>query len=350
MPAFGTTDPARDLVLMLDTGVVLYTLLFAAVFVVQWLRAPLRKWTDPTLSWAIFMAGMAFNSVFFILSDFFLAFPPWLEITTRLGYLSMIVALIAFFFVIETIIPYTRYHIASGLGVFFAVLTIVIPFDLMDAVALIASLETMLILSLFLLYAIRNTSGRVRRSMETIAVGFLIGFLGYIGRSEFAYNSLGPSIYLLAAVFLVAGLLLLGATVLSSPSLDELNWREQLLELYVIGSAGLLLYDHTFQPATDMDRHLAAAGIAGVQLLFKEILNSREGLNSLAVGDTHVMFGHGEGFTVVLIARKPYRILADKIIQFIQMLELVFRRELTEETVRPIDPERAGRIVSAVFA
>ena len=230
-----------------------------------------------------------------------------------------------------------------------ALVTVFTPFEARTVMALIGSVLTMVVLVAFLVYAIRNTSGRVRRSMEMIFVSFIVGFLGYIGRSDFVYTGLGKEVYVLAAALLVIGLLTAGITIMTAPALDELNWADQLLELYIILTSGTLLYHHEFHEAVEVDEDLAAAGITGIQTMFKEILKSTSGIDALTVGDTHVLFGHHEHFTVVLMTRRPYRILVDKVKDLVQMFWLIFGSELKDFTGEPIDTTRASRVVKAVF-
>jgi len=349
MPLFGSTDMVRDIVLVLDAGVVLYTFLFAGVFVAQWLKSPIRRWKDVTFVWALFMMGMALNSLFFIMSDFVFTQEPMMSIVTKAGYLSMMMALIAFFFAMEQILPYKTKHAFTTAGVILAAMTPLTPTAYLTLVALGGSLLTFIVLSAFLAYSVRSTTGVVRRSMQVIFVSFLIGFLGYIGRSDFVYYNLGSAVYVLAALFLVTGLLTMGITIVSSPALDELDWREQLLDLFVIHNSGLLLFHHVFEQSVKTNEDLAAAGIVGIQTMFKEILQSPEGFSSLSIGQYHVLFAQDERFSAVLIAKKPYNVLLDKVQDFSEKFGLVFDQQLKSEHVEALDEARILDLAKIVF-
>ncbi|MHA1771040.1 MAG: hypothetical protein ACTSYL_05595 [Candidatus Thorarchaeota archaeon] len=349
MPQFGTTNIIRDTILVLDSAVVIYTSLFAIVLLVQWLRSPIRRWSNSTISWSIFMFGMALNSYFFILSDFIFIEEPILSLVTKAGYIAMMISLIAFYFAMESIVPYLPKHSVSILGLLLLIITIFVPYDVLTIMALVASLIAFFVLCLFLIYAVRSTSGTVRHSMEVIFIAFFIGFLGYVGRSDFAYYTLGAQIYIIAALFLVTGLGIMGITLLSSPALDELDWHDQIYDLYVIHYSGLLIFHESFKEISTANEDLTAAGITGVQSLFKEILNSEQGFSSMSVGDKHILFTQGEHFTTVLITQKAYKILLEKVRNFTQQFQLVYAEALEQDHVEAIKYERVNKLVNDIF-
>jgi len=350
MPAF--TDPTlvRDVVLVLHSAVVLYSILFSATFVTQWYRGPLRKLNDVRLAWSLFMAGMACNSFSFIMSDFYFISDPESLMWVKTGYLMMMVALIGFFFALERILPYRTRHGFTVAGAIVAIITVLAPREYLTALALSASLVAFGILILFFAFYIRNTSGVVKQSMRMIGVGFIIGFVGYLLRSDFIYNELGETIYLFGAFCLVTGLLIMGIAVLGSPALDELDWSEQMQELYVIHSSGILLYHEKFIPTANLDENLTAAGLTGVQELFKEITQSKAGLNRLSIGEFDILFAQRHDFTTVLVAKSPYRVLLDKVRDFSDQFELLFGVEAKTFGGEVTQFRQASRLTQKLFS
>lgn len=354
MPGFGVVvvPLVRDVVLVLDSAVVLYTLLFGITLVFGWMRSPLRKLTDVRLAWSVFMFGMASNSSCFIMSDFY-TIEPMSLLWVKAGYVSMILALAGFCVALERILPYHLHHVFSALAAVIAVTSALAPKELLTTLALAASLVAFGILALFFRFFVSSTTGSVRSSMRVILVGFLVGFAGYLGRSDFIYSSLGPEVgpevYVFSGLLLAGGLLILGTAILGSPALDELDWTDQMLELYMIHSSGILLFHHKFVPAVNMDESLAAAGIAGVQELFKEITQSQAGLNNLSVGDFNILFAHEPDFTSVLIARQSYRVLLDKVKDFSEKFQLVFGKAVHDFSGNIAQFEVASALAKAEF-
>jgi hypothetical protein len=324
MPAFIEPTVVRDVVLVLHSAVVLYSILFSATFVTQWIRSPLRKLTDVRLAWAVFMFGMACNSFSFIMSDFYFTVDPGSLLWVKTGYLMMMVALIGFFLALERILPYKTRHLFTAAGIVVAFITILSPREYLTALALSASLIVFGILALFFSFYVKNTSGVVRGSMRMIFFSFLGGFVGYILRSDFVYYNFGEPAYLIGAFLLVSGLVVMGVAVLGSPALDELDWSEQMLELYVIHESGVLLYHHKFKQSVEFDENLTAAGLTGAQELFKEITQSKTGLNTLSIGEVNIMFAHKRYFTTAVVAKQAYRVLLGKARDFSDQFELFF--------------------------
>ncbi|MFW9907397.1 MAG: hypothetical protein ACFFEF_02375 [Candidatus Thorarchaeota archaeon] len=349
MPVFNTLTILRDLVLVFDAGVVFYSLLFVSTLLGQWLKGPIRKWNDVRLAWAVFMLGMASNTFSFVMSDFY--FTGFVEsfLWVKTGYVSMMIALIGFFVAMEQILPFKTRHMFTISGLIVTGITVIAPREWMTALALTASLFAFGILILFFIYYLRTTAGEVRSSIRLILLGFLIGFVGYLLRSDFVYSSLGENVYLMGAFMLFVGLLVLGVAVFGSPALDELDWTTHMLELYVIHESGVLLFHHKFVPTVNMDEHLAAAGIAGIQSLLEEITDSATGLNNLSIGELNILFAHGESFTGVLIGKRAYRVLLAKVQDFVNKFQLVFGRYVHETPNVPLQFEDVKDLIAAVF-
>ena len=324
MPIFPPGDIVRDIILLLDGGVVFYSFLLAIILIGQWLRNPFRRLIDVKFGWGLFFIGMVANTSAFMLSDFFFTTEPLNTTLVKIGYISLILALSAFFSTVERILPYRLYHIFTLIGITSAIITIFMPRQLIEIIALFVALVTLVAVMLFLNYSIRITSGNVRHAVIQIVTGFLIGYVGFLGRSDFSYDYLGAVIYTFSAGLMVIGLIIFGYALIMSPALDELDWRQQLVELLIIQDGGLLMYHHQFEQNLDIDQALTAAGISGVQSLFQEITSSEEGLNVVSVGDYDILFAHGATFTTVLIAKEAYQVLLHKVQDFTERFDLIF--------------------------
>ncbi|MDF1541145.1 MAG: hypothetical protein P1Q69_19765 [Candidatus Thorarchaeota archaeon] len=245
--------------------------------------------------------------------------------------------------------PFKTRNIFTVSGIIVPVVTAFAPREWLTALALTASLIAFGMLILFFIYYLRTTAGEVRSSIRMIMIGILIGFIGYLARSDFVYNSLGEAVFTFGAFLLFLGLLILGIAVFGSPALDELDWAEQMLELYVIHDSGILMYHHKFVPTVNMDERLTAAGISGIQSLLEEITQTSTGLNNLSIGELNILFAQGEKFTAVLIARRAYRVLLAKVEDFASKFQLVFGKIAEQAPNEPIYEEQAKGLVVASF-
>ncbi|MHA1925225.1 MAG: hypothetical protein ACXABV_12715 [Candidatus Thorarchaeota archaeon] len=324
LPLFAPGDIIRDIILLMDGAIVFYSFLLGIVLLGQWFRSPFRTLVDVKLAWGLFFIGMVGNTSAFMLADFLYTTEPMNTLWVKIGYMCLILALVAFFSTIERMLPYRLYHGFSLTGLAGAVLTLISPRQYIEAVALFISIVTLVGVMLFLTFSIRNTSGAVRRSIGQIVAGFLIGFVGFLGRSDISYYALGELIYTFGASLMVVGLIIFGYALIMSPALDELDWRHQLVELYIIQDGGLLVFHHHFEEDLDIDQVLTAAGISGVQSLFQEITRSEQGLNVVSIGDYEILFAHGGCFSAVLISRKAYHILLSKVQEFTDKFDIIF--------------------------
>lgn len=328
MPVFEEVTIVRDLSFFLDAGVVFYSIIFATIFLGRWIKDPRRSILDIRFAWVIFFVGMSLNTSSFIFADLYFTAEPIRINFTKAGYLSLTLALIAFFYSIERIMPYRTQHAFSISGIIIAALIALSPRATLEILAAIISGVTFIGIVLFFVYSRTNTSGDVRKDVNVLICGFTIGFFGFIARSDTVYNNIGEWVYIFGAILLVTGLGIFGQALISSPALEELDWRNQLVRMFVIESGGLLVYYHHFVEVVQTNEVLTAAGISGIQSLLQEVTNTEGGINTLSIGDYEILFSHGDTFSTVLVANKPYRVLSDKVEEFTITFHRVFGRTL----------------------
>jgi hypothetical protein len=333
MPYFEEAGLVRDLVLVLNTGIILYSGLFALLLLGRWFNAPRRSLIDIRLAWAVFLLGVVANSFSFVMGDFYFHQEPLKTVWTKSGYISLILALVAFFAAIEQIIPRRTRHVLTGSGLAMVALTVISPIEFLTPIAASGAAVAFVGIFLFFDYSRKNTAGAVRTSVNQLIVGFVVGFVGFLGRSDAVYYSLGEGTYVFGASILFVGLAVFGHALATSPALDELDWMKQIVRLYVIQEGGILVYYHEFAESDQSDQFMAAAGISGIQTLMMEITRSQEGLSTLSVGEFEIAFAHGASFTSVLVSRKQYTVLVEKV--------TAFTREF-QETFGPILPNFSG--------
>jgi hypothetical protein len=341
--------PLRDLSLLLMGGVVFYSALLSAFLYRNWYNNQFRKFVDIQFAWATFLMGMVVNRGAFIFSDFYFVDDPWNTVFTKLGYTGLILALSAFFFAVELILPNETKHAFFVCGLIHAVLAVVVPKEWLYAIAVSIAVFTLLVVMLFMNFTIKNTAGNVRRSMVTILAGFSLGFIGFVLSGDAIYNTFGFGPYLVGEASLVVGLVIFGFGSIYSPALGELDWKNQLVELYIIQRGGLLIFHHEFVQNSEIDEMLTAAGISGVQSLFQEITSSEAGLNVVSVGQFEILFSHSSTFTSVLISRAPYKVLLAKLKEFTNLFELMFGSILQNFEGNLREFSSAQDLVASVF-
>jgi hypothetical protein len=348
LPLFEDGGFMRDIFLILSSGIVFYSILFSSIFFSQWFKDKYKRKLDLRLAWSVFFFGLSVNSICFIISDFWLTTEPLNTTFVASGYIALIFALTAFFAAMEMILPYRTRHSLTFIGIVSTFLPLIIPRIFFEPLALFAAIIALIGINLFLRYTWGSTSGEVRKSVQWVVLGFIIGWFGFLGRSDTAYL-LGESIYVLGLLLLTIGILIFGYVLSTSPALDELDWNQQILELYVIQMGGILVCHHQFVENPDIDQVLTAAGIAGVQSLFQEITRSATGLNIVSIGEYDILFAHGSAFTCVLIAKKPYKVLLDKVQEFTDRFEYEFGTVLQQFEGSLREFHSADELIHSVF-
>jgi len=349
MQVFPPGDLLRDISLVLMAGVVFYSSLLSIILYREWYKNKFRRITNIQFGWAIFLLGMAFNRGAFILSDFYFTSEPLNTYFIKFGYIGLILALTAFFFAMELTLPYKTRHIFFISGLAHAVLAIIFPRAWLEAIAMSIAIIVFIGVVLFLNFTMKNTYGDVRKSIRIIIAGFLLGFFGFIFASDMSYDYLGFVPYLIGEISLVIGIVIFGLGSLYSPALEEFDWKKKLVELYFIQDGGLLVYHHEFERISELDQVLTAAGISGVQSLFKEITQSETGLNIVSVGQFEILFSHSETFTSVLITKAPYKILIGKLDEMTQKFELMFGNIIQNFEGSLTEFSSATELVASIF-
>jgi len=348
MPVFVEPGFTRDIFLILHSGIIFYAFFLGWIFLNQWFTDKFRKRLDLRLAWSIFFFGLAINSSCFLIADFWMTTEPYNTHFVAAGYIALIFTLTAFFAAMELILPYKTRHVLTMFGVVSTFIPLFIERELFEILALTDAIIALLGIMIFLRYTWGSTAGDVRRSVQWVVFGFVIGWIGFIGRSDTGY-SLGVPIYILSLLLLTVGLLIFGYVLSTSPALDELDWNHQILELYVIQSGGILMCHHEFVENPETDQVLTAAGIAGVQSLFQEITRSDTGLNIVSIGEYDILFAHGASFTSVLIANKPYKVLLNKVQEFTDKFQYEFGTVLQQFEGSLRDFHSAEELIESVF-
>ncbi|MFW9909352.1 MAG: hypothetical protein ACFFEF_12320 [Candidatus Thorarchaeota archaeon] len=334
----------RDATIFLAAGVVFYSVFFALYLIVAWAKSPLRKIVDIRLAWAIFVLGLGINTLSFLISDVLILGESEYTLFIKMGYISMMFAVTGFFFALERILPYQTRYLFTIFGFIIACFTIFVPQNLMRIMAFGFGAMLFILLLMFFRYFKTYTTESTKLSYRLLFSGVLLGFVGFILRNEIILREIGAEYYLLGIFFLMIGIMMFGGSILQSPAYDELDWADQIHEIYVIADGGILMFHHRFQEWTKIDEDLAAAGISGFQDLLKEVTESEEGFRRVSIGPTEILFSHGNSIVTALVARAAYGILLEKIDDFTEKFELLFS-ERVHQKMRPLTGELAALLL-----
>lgn len=161
---------------------------------------------------------------------------------------------------------------------------------------------------------------------SSLGLGGTLGYLlGMFITSE-AYIAY-IDVLVLIAILLVSELSVIPFVLMKESLLpsEELEWRNEIIHLYVISSGGIVLSDYSFKESTG-DKDLLAGGISGVLTILKEIVGSAEQLKGIDHEDKKLLFEYSytQTFLVALLANKDLTILRSKLKKLTAQIQAVF--------------------------
>ncbi len=109
------------------------------------------------------------------------------------------------------------------------------------------------------------------------------------------------------------------------------------------------MFHHKFKTVVDIDENLTAAGVTGVQEIFKEITNSKAGTNNLSVGDFNILFAEKENFISMLLAKESYIVLLEKVEDFAERFEIIYGDALRKFKGEVGQFDSADALVKRIF-
>jgi MFS family permease len=157
------------------------------------------------------------------------------------------------------------------------------------------------------------------------AGGFLLGIFVTSGLVEI-------DLLVIVAILIVSELSLIPFVLMkeSLPPSEELEWRNDLIHLFVISSGGVVMSDYSFldhsKSGTMDSADLLAGGISGITVILKEMVGSDHQLKSIDHEDKKILFeyAYGNQFMVALLAKKNLNILRTKLKKLTAQIQAVF--------------------------
>ncbi|MBD3226971.1 MAG: hypothetical protein GF329_02190 [Candidatus Lokiarchaeota archaeon] len=236
----------------------------------------------------------------------------------------------------ERMLPFKTKHLVSITGLillfitYFLPLILNFPLNFVRFVYYISFPILFLFIFISLVILIIRTIGIIRRYIILILFGLIIFGLGRGLNTEYFEIIIGEYVNLIGIIITVFGLAMIGFSFRALPSLNELEWHNEILDFYIINTSnGVCLLKETF-PLRDLDKNikvdadLLAGGFVGITGLIKEIISEKDEGQYLQVidhMDIKIIFHKGRFVTGILVAMKELQILIDKLKQIVRLFE-----------------------------
>ncbi len=321
--------PIRDLLFSLDIIQLLISIEIAILFFY-------RGWKD-RMSWKVnFSWGVVFVCFgFFQLIAIYQIFyrtpgspTSWMEVASFFVTFFSVIVLLEYF--LQKYMK-TRYSFTI-LFTIMGFIQIVSP-ESSSMTSFLAMLEIFVFGILFLWKLLKVSTGTVRKHFILFAIALVAKILGWflVPTSEVTFFDPVVGGLVIRSVQIM-GLILIAAVLVKLPIFFELDWREKLIQLFVVvRDKGIPVVHLKFQRAelptserVDVDGDLAAAGMMGITAMLKEISRSTEELKIIDHGDLKILLDHGTHFFIALIVQEKMNIYWDRLSRLHKTIETYF--------------------------
>ncbi len=168
------------------------------------------------------------------------------------------------------------------------------------------------------------SSGTVRMNVILFTISFVMLFIGWTFTTRIAIeNQLASGwdiglIGIIARTVQMSAFILMAVILMRLPIFFEVNWRENLIQMFIIHKLkGIPLFHHTFReiddPTEGISEDLIAGGMVGITTMLKEISRSTEDVKIIDHGDLKILLEHGSDNFIALLVKEEMFIHWDKL-------------------------------------
>jgi len=229
------------------------------------------------------------------------------------------------------------WHVFSILGISLSFIYILIPEVAGNLFTNITLVILLVFGILFFGKFIKLSKGVVRKYILLFTFSFFLVIIGWmlgsprntelllaLGMDPLVHGSLARGVQ-------IGSFILMAAVLLKLPIFFEVNWRENLIQLYiVVRDRGVPIFHTRFQEndlegsADEMVEDLVAGGMAGITAMLKELSQSTEELKTIDHGDLKILLAHGDNFFIALLTKEEMNIYWDRLKRLHRTIESLF--------------------------
>ena len=271
-----------------------------------------------------------------IINRFFISSPYLKEILVKLGYILIFFSIITFLYFITSeafskIIKLNIVKILIILNFIPIILVILIPSNafIFSFIKIIAITFYLVLLGTFQTRLVIKAKGKIKKHLIQILIGGIIYFGSLFFVIEIFIHLLYPlenstSLLFFCTLSFIAGFIIILSGVFGFPAFFELNWEENLINLFIINqNNNSCLFKYNFSGIFQEGRILKEkneyyqksfediflGGITGIDRIIAEITNTEnEKINKIKREDSLVFLEYGSNFfsniTYALITKK----------------------------------------------
>jgi len=271
-----------------------------------------------------------------IINRFFISSPYLKEILAKLGYILIFFSFITFLYFItsEEFSKIIKLNVVKVLIILIfipIILIILIPSNafIFSFIKIIAITLYLVLFGIFQTRLVIKARGKIKKHLIQILIGGIIYFGSLFFIIEIFIHLLYPlenstSLLFFCTVSFIAGYIIILSGVFDFPAFFELNWEENLINLFIINQDNdICLFKYNFSGIFQEGRILKEkneyyqksfediflGGITGIDSIIAEITNTKnEKINKIKREDSLVFLEYGSNFfsniTYALITKK----------------------------------------------
>ncbi len=313
--------PFRLPIMLLNLGIFLATLHVALIYVKKYITLKDSvKGTRVHAAWASLFLGYGMMILFYWFGALYTSSLNERSHLLPFGYLSAASGTFFFIFNIEQLTYITvRRVFTMVFGILYIVLLVIIPIsfivDLGNFLQYFAGIFWIpaICFVTFYIYKINKLSrGKLQNIAFFVLTGFLMLIFGSLGSTDWVQRLLGLGIRVLADIFQLGGVVIIGISSFRVPTWKELGWEKAFDSLFVIYKGGILLYEHQFGNARpqiyDGKMDTAVSVLEATRNLLNTVIGSGE-LKVLDFDKRKLYFETGEHVTVVAVTNQELETL-----------------------------------------
>jgi len=328
----------REFFLVLDGIQVLIFLEIAVLFFYRAYRSNQGAYVN--LGWGIIFSLFGFIAVGTMYRFFYLDPSVWENYLTfflMLAFFPFIsIVLIMEFFIQKY--RQTRY-IFSILSLILGVVSIFTISPINDYITTLNTIVLLIFAIMFFKKLLALSTGVVHKNVIIFTISFFTLMVGNflanprtlenivaVGGSDAVLGSVSRMIQICSIIFMAAVLFKL-------PIFFEVNWKENLIQMFVIHRlTGLSIFHQRFHEINDdqdeIAEELVAGGMVGISIMLKEISQRSEELRTIDHGDQKIMLDHRPNVFIALNVKEEMRIYWDKLDSLQDIIEIYFSKFL----------------------
>ncbi|MFX1394211.1 MAG: hypothetical protein ACFFAH_11610 [Promethearchaeota archaeon] len=164
--------------------------------------------------------------------------------------------------------------------------------------------------------------------------GLAFMLIGFLFTTDALIEVLGLEVRLIGAIMQLISVIILSYFFLTLPPFSEFDWQDKIEAVFLVDNAGLCLYYKVFKETKDlMDENLISAAITSINIMLKQITDSREhsrGISVLKKKAHNVIIYAGKFVSGVLYTSEELNFPKIVLSNFVDKFEMLYRNILPD--------------------